>query len=248
MWALGYTGQGQTIAVIDTGIKVNHTNFATAPQDPHFDAAGIQSVLNRYDLCAEERYNGTLTGATLYHSAKLPFTFNYYAGNTDVSHANAGSDHGTHVSSIAAGCDSSSRGVAYNAQIISMQVFQNGGAAWTEILAALEDCAWLEVDALNMSLGSDNGFTQGEADMEEVFALLTAHGVNCAVAAGNSGTAGSGNNYGSKRPTFNMDNGVVASPSTLGGSLSVAASSNSSSATPTSYSSWAHNGRPQHQT
>ena len=35
-----------------------------------------------------------------------------------------------------------------------------------------------------------------------------------------------------------MDNGVVASPSTLGGSLSVAASSNSSSATPTSYSSW----------
>ena len=98
MWALGYTGQGQTIAVIDTGIKVNHTNFATAPQDPHFDAAGIQSVLNRYDLCAEERYNGTLTGATLYHSAKLPFTFNYYAGNTDVSHANAGSDHGTHVS------------------------------------------------------------------------------------------------------------------------------------------------------
>lgn len=238
MWALGYTGQGQTIAVIDTGIKVNHTNFATAPQDPHFDAAGIQSVLNRYDLCAEERYNGTLTGATLYHSAKLPFTFNYYAGNTDVSHANAGSDHGTHVSSIAAGCDSSSRGVAYNAQIISMQVFQNGGAAWTEILAALEDCAWLEVDALNMSLGSDNGFTQGEADMEEVFALLTAHGVNCAVAAGNSGTAGSGNNYGSKQPTFNMDNGVVASPSTLGGSLSVAASSNSSSATPTSYSSW----------
>lgn len=192
MWALGYTGQGQTIAVIDTEIKVNHTNFATAPQDPHFDAAGIQSVLNRYDLCAEERYNGTLTGATLYHSAKLPFTFNYYAGNTDVSHASAGSDHGTHVSSIAAGCDSSSRGVAYNAQIISMQVFQNGGAAWSEILAALEDCAWLEVDALNMSLGSDNGFSQGEADMEEVFALLTAHGVNCAVAAGQQRYCGFG--------------------------------------------------------
>lgn len=239
MWALGYTGQGQTIAVIDTGIKVSHPNFATAPESPHFDAAGLQDILNRYDLCAEERYTGgTLTGATLYHSAKIPFKFNYYAGNTDVSHASANSDHGTHVSSIAAGNDSSARGVAYNAQIISMQVFQNGGAAWSEILAALEDCAWLEVDALNMSLGSDNGFTQGEADMEEVFALLSAHGVNCAVAAGNSDKAGSGNNYNSKQPTFNMDNGVVSSPSTLGGSLSVAASSNSAAATPTSYSSW----------
>ena len=100
-----------------------------------------------------ERYNGTLTGATLYHSAKLPFTFNHYAGKADVSHANAGRITARMWCSIVAGCDKRSRGVAYNAQIISMQVFQNGGAAWTEILRHLKTGCWLEVDAPNMSLG-----------------------------------------------------------------------------------------------
>lgn len=41
-----------------------------------------------------------------------------------------------------------------------MQVFNtDGGASWDTILPALEDCAYLGVDAANMSLGSDCGFT-----------------------------------------------------------------------------------------
>lgn len=238
MWALGYTGQGQTIAVIDTGIKKTHPNFAAAPESPHFNAGSIQTVLDSYELCAEERYSGTLTGTTLYNSAKIPYTFNYVTGTTDVSHASAGSDHGTHVSSIAAGNDSTVKGVAYNAQIISMQVFSGGGAYWSDIIAALEDCAYLGVDALNMSLGSDCGFSSDDEDVERVFDLLEAHGVNCAVAAGNSDSAGTGNNYSSRQPVFNIDNGVVSSPSTVGGSLSVASSEKDSDMTPSSFTSW----------
>ncbi|MBQ4428811.1 MAG: S8 family serine peptidase [Clostridia bacterium] len=237
MWALGYTGQGQTIAVIDTGIKTNHPNFATAPQEPHFTAAGIQSVLDQYELCAEQSYNGTLTGNQLYHSAKIPYTFNYYRGSLDVSHADARSDHGTHVSSIAAGNDNSARGVAYNAQIVTMQVFQNGGAEWSTIMAALEDCAYLEVDAVNMSLGADCGFTEEDEDMDAAYALLSQHGVNVAVASGNSGTTGSGNNYSSNTPTLNIDNGLTSTPGTNPGSLSVAASSDSAAASVTYFSS-----------
>ncbi len=237
MWALGYTGQGQTIAVIDTGIKKNHQNFAAAPESPHFDAAGIQAVLDQYDLCAEESFTGTLTGAQLYYSAKIPYTFNYNSGNLDVSHTDANSDHGTHVSSICAGNDNTARGVAYNAQIVSMQVFRRGGAEWSTILAALEDCAYLEVDALNMSLGADCGFTEGDEDMDNVYALLSQHGVNCAVASGNSGTAGSGNLYGSYTPTLNIDNGVTSIPGTHPGSLSVAASTDSAAAGVTGFSS-----------
>lgn len=238
MWALGYTGQGQTIAIIDTGIKTNHSNFATAPEQPHFDAAGIQSVLDQYELCAEGLYNGTLTGSNLYHSAKIPYTFNYVTGTTDVSHASAGNDHGTHVSSIAAGNDSTVRGVAYNAQIVSMQVFQGGGASWSTILAALEDCAYLHVDSINMSLGSDCGFTEGYGDMEVVYALLAQEGVNVAIAAGNSGYAGSGNNFSSRNPAFNMDNGVVSSPGTMLSALCIASSDNSSASSVSSFSSW----------
>lgn len=238
MWALGYTGQGQTIAIIDTGITVGHQNFATAPVDPHFNAAELQTVLDNSDLCAEERWSGSgsLTGSTLYHSAKIPYTFNYVTGTTNVAHTS--SDHGSHVSSIAAGNDSTARGVAYNAQILTMQVFQSSGSAeWTDILAALEDCAYLHVDVLNMSLGADCGFTHDE-DIEPVFRLLTANGVNCAVASGNSGYAGSGNNFSSSTPTFNIDDGVTSTPASMLASLCVAASSDSAAATPTSYSSW----------
>lgn len=237
LWALGYTGQGQTIAVIDTGIKVSHPNFAAAPENPHFNAAAIQTILNRNDLCAEELYNGTLTGTALYNSAKIPYTFNYVTGTTDVSHATAGSDHGTHVSSICAGNDSSARGVAYNAQILSMQVFEGSGGEWATILAALEDCAYLRVDALNMSLGADCGFTHDE-DMDPTFELLTAAGVNCAVASGNSGYAGSGSLFNGTNPTFNFDTGVTSSPGSAVAALSVAASEDSSSHALASYSSW----------
>ena len=237
MWALGYTGQGQTIAVIDTGIKTSHPNFATAPQDPHFTAANLQTILDQYDLCAEQRYSGTLTGSQLYYSAKLPYTFNYFAGNLDVSHADARSDHGTHVSSICAGNDNSAKGVAYNAQIVTMQVFENGGAEWATIIAALEDCAYLEVDAVNMSLGADCGFTEEDEDMDAAYALLAQHGVNVAVASGNSGTTGGGNNYSSNTPTLNIDNGLTSTPGTNPGSLSVAASSDSAAASVTYFSS-----------
>lgn len=237
MWALGYTGQGQTIAVIDTGIKKNHPNFAAAPQDPHFTAASIQSILDQYDLCAEQSFNGTLTGSQLYYSAKIPYTFNYYAGNLDVGHSDARSDHGTHVSSICAGNDNSAKGVAYNAQIVTMQVFQNGGAEWATIMAALEDCAYLEVDAVNMSLGADCGFTEEDEDMNAAYALLAQHGVNVAAASGNSGTTGGGNNYSSNTPTLNIDNGLTSTPGTNPGSLSVAASSDSAAASVTYFSS-----------
>lgn len=237
LWSMGYTGQGQTIAVIDTGIKKDHSNFAAAPQSPNFTASNLQTILNENDLCAEELYSGTLTGSALYYSAKIPYTFNYVTGTTDVSHTTADSDHGTHVSSICAGNDSSARGVAYNAQIVSMQIFENGDGEWATILAALEDCAYLKVDAINMSLGADCGFTHDE-DLDPVFDLLTAAGVNCSVAAGNSGYAGSGNLFNGTNPTFNFDTGVVSTPSTAIAALSVAASEDNYAHTLASYSSW----------
>ncbi len=237
MWALGFSGQGMTIAVIDTGILASHPAFAAAPEQPRFDTDGLDAVLSENELCAEQRYPGVLTGSELYYSSKIPYAFNYYAGNTDVSHAYAQNDHGTHVASIAAGSSPEAKGVAYNAQIIAMQVFNGGNADWIDIVAALEDCAYLGVDSVNMSFGADCGFTDDE-DLEAVFTLLAANGVNVAAASGNAGTAGGGNIFNGTTPTFNYDNGTTSTPATLRGALSVAASLNSADHTPASYSSW----------
>lgn len=237
MWALGYSGQGMTIAVIDTGILASHPAFASAPEQPHFDAADIDAVLSENELCAEQRYPGTLTGEDLFRSSKIPFAFNYYAANTDVSHSYAYNDHGTHVSSIAAGNAPGAKGVAYNAQLIAMQVFNGGNADWIDIVAALEDCAYLQVDSVNMSFGADCGFTDDE-DLEDVFALLAANGVNVAAASGNAGTAGGGNIFNGTTPTFNYDNGTTSTPACLRGAMSVAASLKEADCVPASYSSW----------
>ncbi|MBQ3938186.1 MAG: S8 family serine peptidase [Clostridia bacterium] len=237
MWAMGYSGQGMTIAVVDTGILTSHPAFAADPEQPHFDAASLDAVLAQNELCAEQSYSGTLTGADLFNSSKIPFTFNYYAGNTDVSHAYASNDHGTHVSSIAAGSSPEAKGVAYNAQIIAMQVFNGGNADWIDIVAALEDCAYLKVDCVNMSFGADCGFTDDE-DLEAVFTLLCANGVNVAAASGNAGTAGNGNIFNGTTPTFNYDNGTTSTPACLRGAMSVAASLDEADHIPASYSSW----------
>ena len=237
MWAMGYSGQGMTIAVVDTGILTSHPAFAADPEQPHFDAASLDAVLAQNELCAEQRYSGTLTGADLFNSSKIPFTFNYYAGNTDVSHSYASNDHGTHVSSIAAGSSPEAKGVAYNAQIIAMQVFNGGSADWIDIVAALEDCAYLKVDCVNMSFGADCGFTEDE-DLEAVFTLLCANGVNVAAASGNAGTAGDGNIFNGTTPTFNYDNGTTSTPACLRGAMSVAASLDEADHIPASYSSW----------
>lgn len=237
MWALGYTGRGKTVAVIDTGITGDHPAFTTPPESPHFTVSSLQSVLDAEELLAEQKFSGTLTAQELYYSAKIPFAFNYYLGNADASHNTAYNDHGTHVSSIAAGNSALCRGVAYDAQIIAMQVFRGIDADWVDILAALEDCAHLRVDALNMSLGADCGFSHDD-DMQEVIDLLSASGVNCAVASGNSGTTGAGNVFNGTTPVFNVDNGTTNTPGTLSASLSVAASYNEAGGSPTTYSSW----------
>lgn len=93
-----------------------------------------------------------------YYNTKLPFIFNYATADFDVSNTYAGSDHGTHVAGIAAANKiegSKAVGVAPDAQLVVMQVFQSGGGAgWATILAAMEDCVRLEVDTVNLSLGA----------------------------------------------------------------------------------------------
>lgn len=229
VWNAGYTGKGTAIAIIDTGCVVDHVAFSIVPPDTKIDAAYLENVISNNDLHAESKYeDGTLDAAAVYYSGKIPFRFNYVNGTNDVSHSYAGSDHGSHVAGIAAGnySGSSYTGVSKDSQLVIMQVFSpSGGASMDTIFAALEDCAYLEVDSVNLSLGTDLGYTSESEEFDAVCELLTQHGVNIACAAGNGGSGIGQQYYGSAfryALAMNPDNGLVSAPGTYTRSLCVA--------------------------
>ena len=234
-WSAGYNGAGTAVAILDTGLVIGHKAFAVSPTGtPKYTQSSISTIVSQGKL------NAKTTAANLYYSAKIPFRYNYNTNTNDVLNTGAGY-HGTHVAGIVAGNPSAGtiKGIAYNAQLVIMQVFNtDGGASWDTILPALEDCAYLGVDAANMSLGSDCGFTAYyDPSYATTFELLRQAGVNLAVAAGNSGTnAITGNAWGGYQLSMNPDFGIVGAPSTWPESLSVAACN--SSGVPTDFSSW----------
>ena len=223
-WDYGYTGEGQTVAIIDTGIRLTHEAFSVVPEN----IAWTQETLQALVSAAGSNLNAGNNVSQLYKSGKIPFAYNYYSNNYNPGHGS--SDHGSHVAGIAAGNNGSDfKGVAPDAQLVVMQVFTPmGGAYWSEILAALEDCAYLGVGAANMSLGSSCGFTDynGDSTYERVLGLVADAGVNLSVAAGNDGATYEGNHWEGRQLASNPDYGVVGSPATFPESLCVAASNN----------------------
>ncbi len=232
---LGYTGQGMTIAIIDTGLDVDHPSFAAAPEGASMTLADVQDVLT--ELNAYRRYSLTsampLTAEKLYYSEKVPYGFNYVDNSLDVTHDyDVQGDHGTHVAGISAANAMDSTdvvGVAPDAQLLVMKVFgQNGGAYADDIMAALEDCIRMDVDVVNLSLGAPAGFTSDSAAIDAVYSRILACDMVVAMAGGNSysaaymnGTVGTNLNK-----TADPDNGVVSSPSTYIGATMVASMEN----------------------
>lgn len=222
-WDLGYTGKGRLVAIIDTGIRPTHEAFSVAPEDPALDVSELQARIN----AAGSNFNAGTSASQLYYSTKIPFRYDYVYQTYSANHG--ASDHGTHVAGTAAGNNGSDfKGVAYDAQIVVMQVFSaSGGASWANILPALEDCAYLGVDAANLSLGSACGFSSYYSeDYSVVFDTLAEAGVNVCTAAGNDGSTRDSNAQDGYSLGINPDYGVVGSPSTWTSNLSIAAGNN----------------------
>lgn len=104
--------------------------------------------------------------AQFYTNEKLPFNYDHACGDYITDHTF--SDHGVHVAGAAAGNNGEDiYSSAPNAQIVTMQVFAaNGSGCWTDILAAIEDCVYLGVDVINMSLGAAAGFVTSCASVD----------------------------------------------------------------------------------
>lgn len=224
----GYGGKGMRIAILDTGILVTHPNFAALPDDKLDDPITRQSVDDIWYTLNAGKSTPKLNRS--YYNTKLPFIFNYATADFDVSNTYAGSDHGTHVAGIAAANKiegSKAVGVAPDAQLVVMQVFQSGGGAgWATILAAMEDCVRLEVDTVNLSLGAAAGFTDVPTMMETMNKFLESD-IQIIIAAGNDTNNAYGNRWGMNMSLLpNPDTGLVGTPSTYSAAISVASVDN----------------------
>ena len=222
-----YTGKGTVIAILDTGCDYTHTAFTTHEVvGAKYDRDAIAEILPKlkaysYDtgLEAREVYYGNIT------LGKIAYGYDYADKDPDVMPFGEG--HGTHVAGIIGGYDETTiTGVAIDTQFAIMKVFSDYDAAAKDgdILAALEDAVTLEVDAINMSLGSSCGFSR-EADNDyknEVFDSIADMGISLVVAAANDYSSGFGSDEGNTNKTDNPDSATVGAPATYESSFTVA--------------------------
>lgn len=235
-----YTGAGQVIAVIDSGIDTDHEAFANAPASQTITSDTLAAMevtqLNAYKLLGSA--DASSFASSVHLSGKIPFRFNYADESTYVDHdKDDETDHGTHVAGITAGYAVNAEGAvtfagtAPNAQLVVMKVFgANRSGQWSDILAALEDCVVLGVDVVNMSLGSVSGFsdfadtyTGDTSNTNTVFTNLENAGIVVCCAAGNDYTSAYGNRFGNNLAlASNPDNNILSKPGSISSTLAVA--------------------------
>lgn len=218
----GYKGKGMTVAVIDTGIDVNHRDMVLSDStNPALDKKKVEDLVNKNDLPGK------------YYTEKVPYGYNYADNNGTIKdNAKGASQHGMHVSGIiAANGDTDNggiKGVAPEAQLLGMKVFSNdpdGQFTWSDIyVKAIDDAVKLGVDAINMSLGSDASFMSPDDPDQVAIENASENGVMVSISAGNA--AYYGNEYDLPYAS-NPDTGVVGSPSLAKNATSVASFENS---------------------
>ena len=218
----GYTGKGMVVAILDTGLDTSHEAFQNAVNAPKFTKQDIADK-----LASDSLRVGNVNVKSIYQSDKIPFAYDYYGNDTNVS---GGNSHGTHVAGIVGANKGQVTGVAPDAQLMIMKIFgdDGSGAYDSDIIAALEDAVVLGADAVNMSLGMTAGFSEAAATKtREVYQRVKNAGISLMCAAGNEYSSSYKSAGGTDLPlASNPDNGAVASPSTYGAALSVASMNN----------------------
>ncbi|MDE6585072.1 MAG: leucine-rich repeat protein, partial [Clostridia bacterium] len=228
-----YKGEGMVVAVLDTGLDYTHDAFLNMPSEASWDEAYVASKFS--NTLAKTSRMPSAEASDVYINQKVPYAFDY--ADNDCNVYPSYSTHGTHVAGIIAGKDDSKSfgdekfiGVAPEAQLVIMKVFTDnldsnmlGGADTADILAAINDCAVLGVDVVNMSLGSTGGFSSETTDefLTKVYSSIEEMGISLVVAAGNEYSSGYGGGNGVNLAS-NPDSGTVGSPSTYYPALSVA--------------------------
>ena len=188
-WTRGYTGKGQTVAILDTGVDKTHSFLSgkvvsEACYSTNDPADGVTS------LCpgGVEESTSVDSGVNCSYIATC--------------------NHGTHVAGIAAGNSSDLKGVAYDADIIAIQVFSGSddsktcepdippcmGVYFSDTIKGLERIFALRdtfnIASVNISLGGSPYTSHCDSDvpaMKEVIDNLASVGIATVIASGNGG-------------------------------------------------------------
>ena len=193
----------------ETGARVQHETYTELGADVELKIKGEAELKALVD--AAPTFHGKYDSKhSTYWSNKVPFYYDYGGdvqvrntiGKPDYDVFAKEQEHGTHVASIAAGNGPTYKGIAPKAQLAVMKVFTcytptpadaeegytpSSGAYADALLMALEDCLVLNVDIVNMSLGSNLNDFDNDSIVNAVITSLQKKGVYVSHAAGNDG-------------------------------------------------------------
>ncbi|MEM7726327.1 MAG: S8 family serine peptidase [Cyanobacteria bacterium P01_A01_bin.45] len=164
VWARGYSGEGVTVAVIDSGVDIYHQNLSNNiwRNGGEIEGNGIDDDGNGY---IDDIYG-----------------WNFIENNNNVLDGNG---HGTHVSGTIAGGYNDLGvvgGVAYNALIMPVRVLDNlGYSSSNSVTSGIYYAVNNGADVINLSLGSDYANPEQKAAIE----YANNRGVMVVMAAGN---------------------------------------------------------------
>lgn len=223
MWNNDVKGEGTVVAIIDSGLDVEHDAF-------HLTDISKAKYQSEAEIEAKKAEAGITYGK--WYNDKVIFGYNYADVNEELKEADSES-HGTHVSGISTGNptqkDSSGdfiRGVAPEAQLMFMRVFSDStpGTSGFLYVRAIQDAVKLGADVINLSLGSATGALHDAGRrLDEAIEQARQAGVTVVIAAGNDTVFGEG--Y-ALPDADKPDYGLVANPSVAQGAISVASYNN----------------------
>lgn len=187
-WESGFTGAGQTVAILDTGVDSSHP-FLEGKVVSEACYSTTDSTYQSTSLCPNGSLQQVGTGSAVNCTTTI-----------------ADCNHGTHVAGIAAGNGPNFSGVARDAKIIAIQIFSRFNSTnqcyplpapcilsyASDQIRALEQVYNLRssfsIAAANMSLGGGNYTTNCDASYGNLKAIidnLRSVGIATVIAAGN---------------------------------------------------------------
>ncbi len=170
---VNFTGRGQTICIIDTGVNYSHPDLGECYGNNN--ASSACKVVGGWDFCSS---SATCT-------------------NSEDSDPMDVQGHGTHVSGIAA-ANGSIKGVAPDAKIVMIKASNNTGTFWdVELQLGIEWCVnhapEFNISVISMSLGGGlyNNYCDNQEDpldLTGTINLAVANNISVVVASGNGET------------------------------------------------------------
>jgi minor extracellular serine protease Vpr len=172
----GLSGEGVTVAVIDSGIDYNHPDLGGSGTNDQAKDYPNDRVVGGHDFVGDAYDAG----------AGVPVAPDEFPDDCG--------GHGSHVAGIiGADGDAAAGGVlgaAPGVDLLSYRVFGCEGSSSTEvILAAMERAMEDGADVVNMSLGA-SFVTWQDYPTAQMSDLMTDRGITMVISAGNEGTAG----------------------------------------------------------